>query len=119
MTLGQPTCSSGLARASDLSSCRRGAISMLRTTLCSGSALALVLCASGAGAAGLKAPNPASNSGSVVQKVHTVYEAEETLERRGYYDVRLERASPPYSFNACHRGVPYPLTLTHHPHLPP
>ena len=78
---------------------------MLRTSLCSASAPALVLCASVAGATGLNVPNPASNSGSVVQKVHTVYEAEETLQRRGYYDVRLERASLPYSFNACKRGV--------------
>src|SRR5262244_4456751 len=114
MTLGQPTCSSGLARASDPSSCRRGAISMLRTTLCSGAALALVLCASEASAAGLKVPNPASNSGAVVQKVHTVYEAEETLQRRGYYDVRLERASLPYSFNACKRGVRYHIHVDYY-----
>src|SRR5215471_1018880 len=114
MALGQPPWSSGLARASDPSSCRRGAISMLRTTLCSGAALALVLCASEASAAGLKVPNPASNSGAVVQKVHTVYEAEETLQRRGYYDVRLERASLPYSFNACKRGVRYHIHVDYY-----
>src|SRR5215467_9019194 len=87
---------------------------MLRTSLCSASAPALVLCASVAGATGLNVPNPASNSGSVVQKVHTVYEAEETLQRRGYYDVRLERASLPYSFNACKRGVRYHIHVDYY-----
>ena len=87
---------------------------MLRATLCGGSALALVLCAPGASAAGLKVPNPASKSGLIVQKVHTVYEAEETLQRRGYYDVRLERASLPYSFNACKRGVRYHIHVNYY-----
>ena len=37
--------------------------------------------------------------------MHSIYEAEETLHRRGYYDIRLERATIPYSFNACKRGI--------------
>jgi hypothetical protein len=34
-----------------------------------------------------------------------LYEAKDTLYGLGYYDVRVERASLPYSFNACKRGV--------------
>ena len=43
----------------------------------------------------------------MVVKIHSVYQAEATLYRRGYYDVRLERPTLPYSFNACKRGVRY------------
>jgi hypothetical protein len=43
----------------------------------------------------------------MVVKVHSVYRAEASLYRRGYYDVRLERPTLPYSFNACKRGVRY------------
>jgi hypothetical protein len=38
---------------------------------------------------------------------HSLYEAEDTLYGLGYYDVRVERASLPYSFNACKRGIRY------------
>ena len=81
--------------------------SMWRKRVCIASALAVVLFTSGAGAAGIGVLNPARDNTGLVQRVHSVYEAEETLERRGYYDVRLERASLPYSFNACKRGVRY------------
>jgi hypothetical protein len=87
---------------------------MLRVTLCSGPALALVLCASGASAAGWGAPNPLRDTATVVQRVHSVYEAEESLYRRGYHDVRLERASLPYSFNACRRGVRYHIHVDYY-----
>jgi hypothetical protein len=43
-----------------------------------------------------------------------VYEAEESLLRRGYYDVRLERASLPYSFNGCKRGVRYHIHVDYY-----
>jgi hypothetical protein len=42
---------------------------------------------------------------SLVIGVHSVYEARNSLYGRGYYDVHTERASLPYSFNACRRGV--------------
>lgn len=42
-----------------------------------------------------------------VAQAHSLYEAEETLYGLGYYDVRIERASLPYSFNACKRGLRY------------
>ena len=38
---------------------------------------------------------------------HSVSEAMQTLYEQGYRDVRVERASLPYSFNACKRGVRY------------
>jgi len=87
---------------------------MLRLPLCSGPALALALCASGAGAAGVGVPNPAGDNPTVLLRVHSVYEAEESLHRRGYYDVRLERASLPYSFNACKRGVRYHIHVDYY-----
>ena len=80
---------------------------MWRMSVCTAPALAVVLCTSGAAAVGISVLNPARDNTGLVQRVHSVYEAEETLERRGYYDVRLERASLPYSFNACKRGVRY------------
>jgi hypothetical protein len=76
--------------------------------------LAQVLCASAAGAAGFGLPSPAGDTATVVLRVHSVYEAEETLQRRGYYDVRLERESLPYSFNACKRGVRYHIHVNYY-----
>jgi len=76
--------------------------------------LAQVLCTSGAGAASFGPPNPAGDTATVVLRVHSVYEAEETLQRRGYYDVHLERASEPYSFNACKRGVRYHIHVNYY-----
>ena len=76
--------------------------------------LTQVLCASGAGAAGFGLPNPAADAPTVLLRVHSVYEAEDSLHRRGYYDVRLERASLPYSFNACKRGVRYHIHVNYY-----
>jgi hypothetical protein len=45
--------------------------------------------------------------GASTAHAHSLYEAEDTLYGLGYYDVRVERASLPYSFNACKRGVRY------------
>jgi hypothetical protein len=84
---------------------------MWRTTLWSG--LVLLLGASSAGAAGFGFPEQAP-AGTLVQRVHSVYEAEETLYRRGYRDVRLERASLPYSFNACKRGIRYHIHVDYY-----
>src|SRR5262245_33338686 len=38
---------------------------------------------------------------------HSVSEAIQTLYEHGYRDVRVERASLPYSLNGCKRGVRY------------
>jgi hypothetical protein len=76
--------------------------------LLASSGLALLVCGTaGASAGSVAISNPAGGSVSIIHKVHSVYEAEQTLYRRGYYDVRVERASLPYSFSACKRGVRY------------
>src|SRR5262245_29331319 len=77
---------------------------MWRKSLCASSAISLVLFwVSSAWAISALPSKPAADA--LIQRVHSVDEAEETLYRRGYYDVRLERATLPYSFNACKRGV--------------
>ena len=48
--------------------------------------------------------------GASAAYAHTLDEATDTLYGLGYYDVRVERASLPYSFNACKRGVRYTST---------
>ena len=45
--------------------------------------------------------------GASTAHAHSLYEAKDTLYGLGYYDVRVGRASLPYSFNACKRGVRY------------
>jgi hypothetical protein len=88
---------------------------MWRNSLYSASGFVFVLFgASGADAASLGVPKPSSDTGALVQRVHSVYEAEETLHRRGYYDVRVERTSLPYSFNACKRGVRYHIHVDYY-----
>ncbi len=79
---------------------------MWMSNLCAASALALLLPA-GAAAAGFTAPQAFvhDGTGTMVQQVHSPYEAKHTLSDLGYYDIRLERSSLPYSFNACKRGV--------------
>jgi len=48
---------------------------------------------------------------------HSVYEAEQTLYQRGFTDVRLERASLPYSFNACRGGTRYHIHVDYYGNL--
>jgi hypothetical protein len=88
---------------------------MHSSSLCTASGIALMLLgASGANAAGVGAVNFSKDAGTILQRVHSVYQAEETLYRRGYYDVRLERASLPYSFNACKRGIRYHIHVDYY-----
>ena len=49
--------------------------------------------------------------GTSAAHAHSLGAARETLYSRGYYDVRVERASLPYSFNACKRGVRYHIHM--------
>jgi hypothetical protein len=49
--------------------------------------------------------------GASSAQAHDLYEAKETLYGLGYYDVHVERASLPYSFNACKRGVRYHIHM--------
>jgi hypothetical protein len=91
---------------------------MHRRVICAASGLAIMfLGASGADAAGVGAVNFSRDSSAILHRVHSVYEAEETLYRRGYYNVRLERASLPYSFNACKRGTRYHIHVDYYGEL--
>jgi hypothetical protein len=90
----------------------------MRKSLCIASSLAmLVLGASGAsagGAAGMATNLPGHGAGTLVEPVHSLYDAKNTLYGLGYYDVRVERASLPYSFNACKRGARYHIHVDYY-----
>jgi hypothetical protein len=79
-----------------------------------GLALFTIFAASGAEASIAGLAKPAPDDGGLTQKVHSVYQAEATLHRRGYYDVRLERPTLPYSFSACKRGVRYHIHVDYY-----
>ena len=80
-----------------------------------GGALALTLFwFSYADAAAMAVPRSLKQASESVHAVHSVYEAKDTLYRRGYYDVQLERSSLPYSFNACKRGVRYHIHMNYY-----
>ena len=90
---------------------------MWRSSLAVAGGLAVMIVnASGASAAGMHVIQPSTDRG-LIQRVHSVYEAEESLHRRGFYDVRLERASLPYSFNACKRGIRYHIHVNYYGEL--
>jgi hypothetical protein len=79
------------------------------------SCVGIILLAAGrAEAAGVRVRTLSGDKSAMLQRVHSVDEAEDTLYRRGYYDVRLERASLPYSFNACKRGVRYHIHVNYY-----
>ena len=48
---------------------------------------------------------------------HDADEARHELHRRGYYDVRIERTSLPYSFNACKRGLRFHIHVGYYGEL--
>jgi hypothetical protein len=89
----------------------------MRRILCTVGGLLLLLAgASGASAAvtPLVTGLPDQRPGTLVGKVHTLYEAKQTLYGLGYYDVRVERASLPYSFIACKRGERYHIHVNYY-----
>lgn len=45
---------------------------------------------------------------------HTVDDAYGKLHRHGYYDIRVQRASEPYSFIACKRGQRYHIHINYY-----
>ncbi len=65
-----------------------------------------------AGFTGLASP-PAATS-KLIEHVHSVYGAERSLHARGYYDIRLERPTLPYSFSPCKRGLRYHLHVDYY-----
>ena len=91
---------------------------MSRISVFTASGFAIMLFAVGpADAAGVGLTKVPNEAGVMLQRVHSVYEAEQTLYRRGFYDVRLERASLPYSFNACKRGTRYHIHVNYYGEL--
>ena len=52
--------------------------------------------------------------GTLIHKVHSLYEAKHSLRDLGYYDIEVERASLPYSFHACKRGVRYHIHVNYY-----
>jgi hypothetical protein len=92
-----------------------GRSAMWRSSAIAVSGLAIILLTVGrADAVGIGVTKFPSDEGAMVQRVHSLDEAEDTLHRRGYYDVRVERASLPYSFNACKRGVRYHIHVNYY-----
>jgi len=90
----------------------------MRRTLCTAGLAMLILGAPGVGAAGV-ANNMArafgdQRPGTLVQQVHSLYEAKQTLYGLGYYEVQVQRASLPYSFTACKRGVRYHIHVDYY-----
>ena len=87
----------------------RESSAMYQTSLSAAGALALLLTgavgASAGGVATMAKGLKGDGAGTIVHQVHSLYEAKHKLADRGYYDIRIERASLPYSFNACKRGV--------------
>lgn len=53
-------------------------------------------------------------AGTIVQRVHSLGKAEQSLYGLGYYDVRVERATLPYSFSACKRGKRYHIHIDYY-----
>jgi hypothetical protein len=91
---------------------------MWRRSVFTVSGLAIIFLAVGpADAAGVGLTKVANGAEVLLQRVHSVYEAQQTLYRRGFYDVRLERASLPYSFNACRRGARYHIHVNYYGEL--
>ena len=91
---------------------------MSRISVFTASGFAIMLLAVGsADAAGVGLTKVPNETAVMLQRVHSVYEAEQTLYRRGFYDVRLERASLPYSFNACKRGTRYHIHVNYYGEL--
>lgn len=90
----------------------------MRTNLCTAGGLVMLLAgasgASAAGVAGMAGGFPYQTPGTLVEKVHSLREAKHTLHGLGYYDVRVERASLPYSFTACKRGARYHIHVDYY-----
>jgi hypothetical protein len=75
--------------------------------------LCLWLLGSGANAVTLGTGRP-EQSGTLLHKVHSLHEAKHSLRDLGYYDIQVERASLPYSFHACKRGVRYHIHVNYY-----
>jgi hypothetical protein len=84
----------------------------MRRALCAALGLWL-LGAAGANAITLRAAHP-EQAGALLHNVHSLHEAKHSLRDLGYYDIQVERASLPYSFHACKRGVRYHIHVNYY-----
>jgi hypothetical protein len=85
----------------------------MRRALCAALGL-LVLGVSGANALTTRAAHLGGQPGALIHKVHSLYEAKHSLRDLGYYDIEVERASLPYSFRACKRGVRFHIHVNYY-----
>lgn len=70
--------------------------------------------AQAAGAAGTVMGISGTQENSIVERVHSIYEAKYKLHHLGYYAIQTERASEPYSFIACKRGQRYHIHIDYY-----
>jgi hypothetical protein len=85
----------------------------MRKALCA--ALGLWLAGvSGAQAVSLHGSPLDRQPGTLIHKVHSLHQAKHTLRDLGYYDIEVERASLPYSFRACKRGVRFHIHVNYY-----
>jgi hypothetical protein len=85
----------------------------MRTVLCAALGLSL-LGASAANAGDVRAAVFTDQLHPLLHKVHSLHQAEHKLRRLGYYAIDVERASLPYSFQACKRGVRYHIHVDYY-----
>ena len=84
--------------------------------IASGLALLLATTSSAfaAGAAGSAKAFTGTQVNSIVERVHSFYEAKHKLRDLGYYAIQTERSTPPYSFVACKRGQRYHVHIDYY-----
>jgi hypothetical protein len=95
-----------------------GVITMTISPLTIASGIALLLASSSglqaAGAGGAATAFTGTQANSIVERVHSFYEAKHKLRDLGYYAIQTERSTPPYSFVACKRGQRYHIHVDYY-----
>jgi hypothetical protein len=91
---------------------------MTKSPLSITSTLALLLASTSstlaAGPAGIAKSIAATQPDSIVERAHSVYEAQHKLHDLGYYAIQIQRASEPYSFIACKRGQRFHIHIDYY-----
>ena len=73
-----------------------------------------LLGASGANAFNVRPAQFDNEPNTLLHKVHSLGQAKHTLRDLGYYNIEVERASLPYSFRACKRGLRYHIHVNYY-----
>jgi hypothetical protein len=76
--------------------------------------LASVSSVQAAGVSGAAKAFTDTQANSIVERVHSFYEAKHKLRDLGYYAIQTERTSVPYSFIACKRGQRYHIHVDYY-----